>query len=249
MDCNNARLLLDFARPQAGEVDADDAHALAEHLSTCMECERTARAQRQLDGWLGQAMRQVEPPAGFKDQILSRLEVERGHRSRRQLAHGLRIAAAIAFFALVGWWWWQRQGPAAVVQPDQVWTAAAFANLTPEQVEKDFRRWGKPMVAPVDLNYAYLSSYHLAELPGYPGLTVPELIFDRSEPQLHYQARVFVLPAKQLPPDILNGPAYVSPSGARFKLEVLHQPDASFAYLVFHNGENLDWLRTEVELH
>jgi hypothetical protein len=245
MDCNNARLLLDYARPQACELEASDVQELAQHLSGCMECARAAQAQRQVDGWLGQAMRQAEPPAGLKEQILARLEVEQGHQSRRRLAHSLRAAAAIAFFVTAGWWWWhwaRDQGPE--IQPDHVWEQAAdFANPSRAQVEADFRRWGKPTVAPPGLNYAYLSSYHLSELPGYPQMTVPELIFDRPAVQMHYQARVFIVLARQLPADIRDGLPYVSPSGTRFKLEVLHQPDDRFAYLVFHNGENLDWLR------
>src|SRR5947209_14835473 len=101
MDCKTARLLLDFARPQACEVEPEDSQLLAGHLAQCTDCDRAARAGRQVDGWLGQAMRQVEVPAGLEEQILARLEVQRGDRARRRLAHGLRVAAAVAAAVLI----------------------------------------------------------------------------------------------------------------------------------------------------
>jgi hypothetical protein len=243
MDCKTARLLLDFARPQACEVDPADSQLLAGHLDRCTECDQAARAQRQVDGWVGQAMRQVEVPAGLKDHILARLEVQRGDRARRRLAHGLRLVAAAAAVVFLVWLWWSwHERTLPTVQPADVWDHIAFAKPSREQVEHDFKRWGAPIVAPPDLNYSYLTSYHLAELPGHPGVMVPELIFDRDEVPRHHQARVFVVRAKQLP----QAPS-VSPSGAPFKMEVLHQEGEDFAYLVFHNGDNLDWLKAEGE--
>src|SRR5947209_5969151 len=49
MDCRTARLLLEFARPRAGELQGSDADALEGHLLACAECESLARLERLAD--------------------------------------------------------------------------------------------------------------------------------------------------------------------------------------------------------
>src|SRR5262249_14246403 len=94
MDCKTARLLLDFARPQARELEPDEAGALETHLDRCADCHDLARGERRLDEHLGKVMRQVEVPAGLRDQLLVRLESNRGDWYRRRFAHTMRLAAA-----------------------------------------------------------------------------------------------------------------------------------------------------------
>ncbi len=108
MDCNTARLLLDFARPRPRELEAEEAGALEGHLDRCSECHGLADGQRRLDERLGQAMRQVEVPAGLHEQLLARLESERGEWHRRRFAHTARIAVAAAAVLVLGWagWHW-----------------------------------------------------------------------------------------------------------------------------------------------
>src|SRR5262245_13853267 len=94
MDCNTARLLLDFARP--GDLDAAEAGDLERHLADCPDCGPPARAGRALDRHLGRAVRRVEVPEGLRGRLLARLEADRGDLHRRWAGHGLRAAAAAA---------------------------------------------------------------------------------------------------------------------------------------------------------
>src|ERR1700752_2772031 len=96
MDCNTARLLLNFARPQARDLDPEEAGDLENHLDRCSDCHGLARGERRLDERLGQAMRQVEVPAGLREQLLARLEAERGDWYRRRFGHTMGPAAAPA---------------------------------------------------------------------------------------------------------------------------------------------------------
>src|SRR6185437_4010371 len=86
MDCKTARLLLDFVRPQAPELPAEEDGVLQNHLDHCPDCHSLARGERQLDERLGKAMLQVEVPAGLREHLLARLEVERGDWYRRRFA-------------------------------------------------------------------------------------------------------------------------------------------------------------------
>ena len=65
MDCRTARHLLDYARPRVPELDRPDQEALDGHLAVCPECDALARAERQFDEHLGQAVRDVPVPQGL----------------------------------------------------------------------------------------------------------------------------------------------------------------------------------------
>ena len=62
MDCKTARLRLEYARPASAEMDATEAGALDEHLSTCETCDQLARAEHRADEAVGKAMRRVDVP-------------------------------------------------------------------------------------------------------------------------------------------------------------------------------------------
>src|SRR5438067_13660259 len=99
MDCSTARLLLDFARPRAGDLGPVEAEELERHLAHCIECDAMARAARRADEHLGAAMRQVELPDGLRAGLLTRLDAERGRWYRQRFGHALRaLACAAAVF-------------------------------------------------------------------------------------------------------------------------------------------------------
>ncbi len=119
MDCRTARLLLDFVRPQAHELEAEEARALESHLDQCPDCHSQARGEQQLDACLSKAMRQVEIPAGLRDQLLTRLESARGDWYRQRFAHNARLLATAAAVLLLGWtgWHWLMERMATPVDP------------------------------------------------------------------------------------------------------------------------------------
>jgi hypothetical protein len=239
MDCKTARLLLDFARPQARELEAEEAGALESHLDHCPDCHSLAHHERLFDERLGEVMRQVEPPAGLRDQLLARLEAERGDWQRQRFARAARWTAAAAAVLLLSWagWRWLLDHSPPPIDPAQV--ASAFNNDSVEEprqrAERILKQLGVQTTLSPHLNYHLLiCPPALTELPGYPGRQVPMLVFARHG----HTATVYLLPEKALPPDAAR-----VLGGATYKTELLRFEGEPYCYLVIYDGDNLDWLR------
>lgn len=239
MDCKTARLLLDFARPKASELEAEEAAALENHLDHCPDCHRQARGQRQLDACLGKAMRQVEVPAGLRDQLLARLESEHGDWYRQRFAHGARLIAAVAAGLLLIWglWYWVQDRMPSPVDPGQVAESVSFDAIKDPRTrtEEALKRLGVDTPLSPYLDYHFLAGPPAwAELPGYPGRKVPMLVFARNG----QVARVYLIREKAvLPgtPDLINNNT--------FKAELLRSNGEPYRFLVIYDSVNLDWLR------
>ncbi|MHB1426069.1 MAG: hypothetical protein ACYC3I_23140 [Gemmataceae bacterium] len=240
MDCKTARLLLDFARPPARELEAEEAAVLESHLDHCPDCHSQARKERQLDESFGKAMRQVDVPAALREQLLARLDAERGDWYRQRFARTARLCAAAAAVLVFAWFslYWLMERLTPPVDPRQV--AAAVQNdavADPRtRTEQALKRLGVETPLPY-LNYHLLACPpFLTELPGYPGRKVPSLLFVQNG----RVARVYLIREKAIPKD-----TFVAIDGGSFKAELL--PSASerepYRFLVIHDGDNLDWLR------
>jgi hypothetical protein len=236
MDCKTARLLLDFARPGAADLERADADALEGHLADCPQCDALAQTERQLDDALGRSMRQVEVPDGLRAQLLARLEAERGAWYRRWYGHGFRaLAAAAAVLLLVwGWWYWHAD-QARPVQPEDVVHGFNLSRTNRDEVQASFKALGVVTELPRNLNYAYLLSHGVTDLPGHPGTKVAHLIFCHND----RLALVYVLPARQFDVKADAGDF----SGYAFTLKVVSPPGEPYPYLVLYNGDSDDWLK------
>jgi hypothetical protein len=235
MDCKTARLLLDFLRPGAAELERADADALEGHLAGCPQCDALAQAERQFDAAVGRALRQVEVPDGLREQLLARLEAERGAWYRRWYGHGLRALAAAAALLLLAWgWWYWHADQARPVQPEAVVEAFNLSRSNRDEAQAALKALGVVVELPRNLNFAYLLNHAVRELPGHPGTKVAELIFVRGD----RVALVYVLPARQF--DVQAAASDFS--GYAFKLKVVGAPGDPYPYLVLHNGESADWL-------
>ena len=105
-------------------------------------------------------------------------------------------------------------------------------------VEKSFKQQGVQTVLP-DLNYRYLTAHGTAD---FQGVQVPQLVFYRADNDGSNHAVVYVLSEKQF--KLKDVPTnYVSPTGYQYKVTILHQAHGSFAYVVVHTGENVEWLK------
>ncbi len=104
MDCKTARMLVDFARPHASELDPSETQSLDEHLGSCAECGRLAQRERRLDGHLALAMRAVPIPIDLQERLQTRLLNERNQVYRKQI---VRWATAAAAAVLIGLGIWQ----------------------------------------------------------------------------------------------------------------------------------------------
>jgi hypothetical protein len=243
MDCKTARLLLDFARPQAHELEAEEAEALESHLDHCPDCHSQARDERQLDDCLGKAMRQVEVPAGLREQLLARLESARSDWYRQRFAHAARLCAAAAALVVLSWAgsYWLREHWVTLIDMQKV--AVEVGNDATEdpiaRTERQLKALGADTRLSTDLDYHLLACPpFLAELPGYPGRIVPSLLFVRKEGQV---ARVYLIPEKAIPEGTPRT-AY----GSSFKAELWGEPGQPYRFLIIHDGDSLDWLRPPV---
>jgi hypothetical protein len=246
MDCTTARLLLEFHRPGGAELEQPDVAALEQHLAACSDCQGRAAEQREFDRVAGVAMRSVEPAADFRQRLLRRLGADRTARQRVRWA----IAAAAVILGAWGLWEWI-DPPRSSADPEQVWREAVEGRPTREDIQVSFRRLGHSVIAP-DFAYNFLTAHGLTELPGYPGRMVPQLVFQDPAPAAGVRlgggvaavprAIVWVLDTRRFSIAGLDG-NFESPTGSSYRIDILHQPGERFAYLVLHNGQNLDWLK------
>lgn len=238
MDCKTARLLLDFVRPQARELEPEEAGELESHLDRCADCHGAARNQRQLDDCFGRAMRLVEVPAGLRDQIATRLESERGDWYRRRFARTARWAVAAAAALLLGWaaWHWIAGHLRRPLDPEAIARAVQDTGAADRlaQTEAALKRLGVPTRLSPHLNYNLLiAPPSLTELPGVPGQRVAMLVFARDG----RNATVYLVPA-----DRLAGDPHIVGEGT-VKVVILPSEGEPYTFLVVHEGDNLDWLQ------
>jgi hypothetical protein len=239
MDCKTARLLLDYARPHRCELEQEEAGALQGHLDHCPDCHSLADHERQFDERLGRAMRQVEMPSGLREQLLARLEADRGDWYRQRFARGARVAAAAAILLVLGWFGWHLMRDRLQVPIDLGKTVEAFnagAAVDPRlRAEATFQSLGVEVTLPPHLfNYNLLiPPAALSELPGHPGRRMPLLIFERNG----RHAWVYLVKEKNVPD------AVGEVEGGSFKVELLPFDEGAYRFLVLHDGDNLDWLR------
>jgi hypothetical protein len=179
MDCRTARLLLDFHRPRAGELPADEAVELERHLAGCADCDATGRAARRLDDHFGPAVRDVPLPDGLRERLLSRLKDDRSTRLHRRFAWTLR-GAAVAAAVLVGTFLWLHFRPPEPAPLDLARLSQAEGEKnrlhSPESVAAWFKERHHITMDPPEFDYACLVECGVAEVQGR---RVPRLIFYR----------------------------------------------------------------------
>jgi hypothetical protein len=245
MDCRTARLLLDFHRPRAGELPADEAADLERHLAGCPECDSAGRAERRLDEHIGRAVRDVPVPDGLREQLLARLKAERTavfHRRLAWAARGGAVAAALLIGTFV--WWHYAQTPPRL-DPETLLAEdfEKYDSPTPEKVQDWFKaRCNVAMIAPRKFDYGHLAEYEMTTLKGKP---VPKLVFHRWDESNRTRARVFVLARERF--DLSDLPKVgeeVETFGHKLTLDgPAESPDTR--YLIIYEGAKLQALYTK----
>ncbi len=245
MDCNNARFFLSFYRPPAGDLSGLEAEELEHHLALCSECNALASAERRLDQHFGRAMRAVEVPAVVRRNILGALAAQRSAWNRRWLGNASRVAVAAGLLLAIsmGWYFWSAFRTRSIDLQD-VRNALCVSPPDRDSVNAALKRLGESAVAPSFVNYSYLTaSPALAELPGYRGDKVPQLVFTQSDPNerdFGAVAVVFVLDNRRfkIPEDV-----ELSSDGYKFLVEVQPGKHDPVNYLILYTGKSWDWLR------
>jgi len=246
MDCKTARLLLEYARPAAAELDAAETQALEEHLAGCEGCDQLARAERRADEAVGKAMRRVDVPDQLRQRITARLREGRGDVRRRRIAFGVGAAAALAAALLLalGAWHWFFPRPAFPTER-LVLDANNSVISTPDsgRVEAALRGQGVRMDVPTDLNYSHLRWLFLTNIEGRP---TPLLIFNNAPEggRGAQHALVFLLTDRQFDLTDLRDPrltnAYEYKCATR--VAVNDRTGERTGYVIYYTGDNLDWL-------
>jgi hypothetical protein len=232
MDCNDARLLLHFARPLSTELEESEAEALATHLNRCADCADRQRAARRLDEHLGRALRDVPIPDGLQNRLKARLNRERDQWYRKRLLTW-GAAAAVLFLAVSLGWNALRPRPEAVnleVVKDQ----ANQEFRTPANVEGWYRERKVVMKAPTQFDYDFLVQCAVVE---FQGKRVPMLQFQKGNPGSNDNvAWVYVLTDSQFDLNSLEGKQ--TSSFGTFKVHWERDPtDAHVAYVYVYTGD------------
>ncbi|HEV3204037.1 MAG TPA: hypothetical protein VGY77_06630 [Gemmataceae bacterium] len=236
MDCKTARLLIDFARPLASELEICEAERLQDHLADCPECGSLFRAERKVDDHLGQAMRTVSIPEGLSGRLMARVNRERARWYRRRVWLPTTAAAAalilIAVFLGLG-----SNKPLAGINLENLYQYYTHRNLSPEAVEDWFHKtYQIKIVAPPQFNYALLIHFDLANLEGR---RVPFLLYSRDG----QVARVFILSDKEFN---LKAVEESIPTGYP-AVQVFSSPDPKMIYVVIYTGEGLNRFLTKFQ--
>jgi hypothetical protein len=190
-----------------------------------------------------------------------------GHGMRIAVA-----AAACLLLVIGGVWgysqyaYWNRPEP----NLDALNTFLFGENVSPPDramVEQRFKIPPQRIITVLpDLNYRYLTTSGMAD---FQGQLVPQLVFNFDVDEagnagarengavgvvlgpiawmarptsVHENAVVFVLSEKSFKLGGLRNTDPATSSGYRYKVDVLHQPGGSYAYIIVHTGNSLDWL-------
>jgi hypothetical protein len=237
MECRTVRLIVDLLPAGDSELDASDRQEVKDHLASCPECASRALTERQADAQIGQAMRAVIVPEGYRSRLLTRLDQERRDWYRRWPMRHARLSAAAAalFIALVGLgaYWFLRPLP-VVLLSDKRDEWDRMVQAPPAQVEEWFAAQGLRTAAPPGWDYANnLRDYSIVELDGK---RVPRLLFINAKNDIAF---VYILSASQF--DLARCGNQTDDGSGRYSVVVLPHPTTSkIAYLVQFTGGSLD---------
>jgi hypothetical protein len=243
MDCKTARMLIEFALPRCGELDAQESEALDNHLRDCGECAQAARVELDADRHVSRAVRDVMVPSGLRERILERMQSERRPWYRRRAGRFVAAAAAVLLSVGIGVGYW-----IGFYRP--AFDASAFAEKLPspgnessaDQLEIWFRdTYRVKTTMPRRIDYQYFVSAGREELDGQ---LIPHLIFINEKNRLF--AEVWVLTADRF--DIKRTLQKAAQGGSgkmMFKLIEDEQHPESVVYLIRYSGDSLDWLITQ----
>jgi hypothetical protein len=94
MNCRDALLLLEFARPGATELEGADIAALETHLADCRPCSTFARHEREWTDRIVTAINPIPDPSRGKADVLNRI-----HQKRRGWQKQIALICAIVVIA------------------------------------------------------------------------------------------------------------------------------------------------------
>ena len=240
MDCKTARMLIEFALPRFGELDAQESQALDNHLRDCGECAQAARVEFDADRHVSRAMRDVPVPSGLRERILERMQSE-GRRWYHRRA-GRFAAAAAAVLLIVGlglgcWLGFHR--PAFNIN--------TFADNLPfpgneasaEQLEMWFQEtYGLKTTMPRRVDYQHFVAAGRQELEGQ---LIPHLTFVNDKEKVFAEVWVLTADRFDLEKAFRNG---VQAGSGKINVRLISDPEHpdTIAFLVIYSGDTLDWL-------
>jgi hypothetical protein len=228
MDCKTARLLVDFSRPLAPELEESEGEALAGHLAECPACGALHRAERRIDDHLGKAMRAVPVPEGLRQRILGKLATQGERRYLRRLAWGAAAALAASVLLVAGLTYWGQRPPVNIE------AQYATANKPLPRDASEVGAWfSRPaLLAPTQFDYHGLIQCDWSD---FQGRKVPCLLF-RQGSEL---AWVYILNDRQFDLKSLQGQGPLS-GGRSIALLWPAGGEQHTAFIVIFTGGSLE---------
>lgn len=253
MDCKAARLLLEFYRPGSidlgvAELGPEEILALEEHLAACLECDSAARAEKQVDEAIARTMRRVDVPDRLRARILGRLAADSGIHQRRRYGRLVRyaVAAALLLCSLIGYAWTHRPYALTTDDLEAYWMSVKADKFSPpdaDALRDRFKTLGVDAAPPQNWRYKFLTAYGVGDFKGKP---VPQMVFVRDDNPVPDQAQVLILSERQF--NVAKLPAkWQSEEGYAYQVEAKKDPDSQQVFLIFHTGDNFDWLEPREE--
>jgi hypothetical protein len=236
VDCHDARLLLEMARPLATQLDAPGKKELAAHLADCPDCGPWAESERLVDEHFAQALQAVPVPTYLGQHIVSSLQSARYRWYGARIARTVATAAVLLVAVWAGWEFWWNGKPAIELGDVDYLVYPHDGDLyTPELVEEAFAGDGVSMVAPpkTEFDYTFLDSHGMAR---FKGQQVPYMLFIRHGEQQPAVAKVFVLSDRQFNfEDIRQGKPRTT--GGRKSVAIVNHPtNKGVLYVVVFSG-------------
>ncbi len=235
MDCKTARLLIALNDPSGRELPAEDIGMLDAHVSTCPDCAHAAEHEKQLDSWLGPAIRAVPTPIDLKARILCRLDMQQRPRIRRWV-RPLILAASAAAAALVVCAWFAFGPYSKKPAPDIEAIKNRDNPSSPQEVERLFRsHYGIHVVAPKQFDYKYLVE---CKMEPHQKKQVPVLVFSRLIGGRTVFARAFIFSESDFDLSRVDEerPIYEG----EYQVQTLSSSDRRFAYIVLFTSERIE---------
>jgi hypothetical protein len=241
MDCKNARLLFDFARPGHEELAPDEAAVLQQHVQHCPDCQEALRAERCLDEAVGRVMLDVPIPDGLQMRLLGQLQRQRDRWSRRLFFRVATAAALVVVTIGLGWYGLTRSVPEKLNLETVHSEAANRQRAGRAEVDEWLKQVSpnQPLTAPPDFNYDLLDGDRYKITMLLDSKPTPTLFFSALGGKAF--ARVYILSSQRYDlADIEAQTANASLKSDNVNVDVRRNPtDPEVFYVVVYSGHSL----------
>jgi len=232
MDERTAQMLVEWLRLGSQEFDPEQAAAVERHLCAQGDVESLVQQDRELDAFLGPAMRAVPVPADLPSRIHTKLAAKRGAASRRRAFRVFGSAAVL--LAAFGAVWGVRWSARPLLAPEAI--AAHYDPLIQDpfgQARAFLAERGLAFRPALPIDPSLLTAF---EEVTFQGARVPMLVFTNHSQR--HTARVYVVRSRDFRWESVAEQAHLSFCDVQIVAD-RDEPDR-VAYVVVYDGHSLE---------